>query len=109
VPVFGEINRAQDADRQTDERAQADNFDRPHNGVGDAAARFADRLGELREEIEVDRRKTMIGDVAEDHEKRGQRDRREDGGDAEHHAIDYFSAGEVGRGHLRPLFLNVTL
>ena len=49
--VLGQIQSRADADRQADQAAEADEHERADDRVGHAAARLADRLRHVREEM----------------------------------------------------------
>ena len=51
---------------------EPDQDQRAHDRVGHAAARLADGLGHLREEVPVERREALLEDVEEDEEERNE-------------------------------------
>ncbi len=57
-----------------EQRAEADDDQRADDGVGHAAAGFADRLRHLGEERQVERRDALRDDVEQDERQRDERD-----------------------------------
>ena len=71
--VLGHVDAADHADRHGHQRGQPGQDERADDRVGHPAARLADRLRQVREEVEVDRANALRDDEEEDHRERNQR------------------------------------
>ena len=67
-----------------------------NDGVGHAAAGFADGSGQLGEEIPIDGRAAVVDEIAENEEEDGDGDERADAGHRQHEAADEFAPAETG-------------
>ena len=101
---FGEIDAAEETYWHTDERREKKKLGAADDGVGHAAAGFADRSGELGEEGPVDGCSAVVHEIAEDEEEHGHGDEGGQAGHAEHEAADKFAVAQAG-GHVRPISL----
>ena len=64
--VLSQKNAGQKADRNADHRGHQQNLAASDNGVGHAAAGFAGRLGQLGEEIPIQRLRAVVQQVAQE-------------------------------------------
>jgi phosphate transport system permease protein len=72
--VLGHVDPAQDANRHGQQRPQTREHQRPDNRVRHPAARFADGLRHVGEEIDVDRRHALAHHVEQHERQRHERD-----------------------------------
>src|SRR5260370_15809455 len=70
---FREINGAEESDGNADEGSEEKQLRAAENGVGHAAADFADRHRQLGKEVPTNRCSTAINEVAKDEEEDGNR------------------------------------
>ena len=71
---LGQVDSAQQADGNADQRRQQQELARADDGIGHAAAGFTDRRGQLGEEIPVYILAAVVDEVAENEEERRHRD-----------------------------------
>src|SRR5262249_57231079 len=88
VPRLREVDAAQNAERQAERRRERDQDQRADDRVRHPTADFADRLGQVREEIDVDRRRALPEQEAEDQKQRQDHEARGEGCEAPHEDVD---------------------
>ena len=77
-PNSARIDAAADADGNADQAGEAEKSDRADDGVGHAAAGLAYRLGNLGEEVEIQRAGALDDEVDEDcHQRQNDQERRQ--------------------------------
>src|SRR5258706_2663112 len=95
-PVLGEIHPGPDADRDADERGEADDDAGADDRVRDAAARLSRRHGTPGEERPVDRRRAFQHEVPEDEHEREHGDEGERHDEPRHEATHEMAAERSG-------------
>src|SRR5579872_7203144 len=92
---FGEVDGAEEADGNADKGGEKQELGAADDGVGHAAAGFADRSGELGEEVPVDRGAAVVDEIAEDEEEDGDGDEGAKAGHGEHEGAYEFAPAET--------------
>src|SRR6267143_6952390 len=93
---FREINGAKESDGNADERSEQQQLGAAEDGVGHAAAGFADRHRQLGKEIPTNRCSAVINEVAKDEEEHGNRNQGAYTGHGEHKVAHEFAPAEPG-------------
>ena len=88
---FGQVDRPQEADGNTDQRGQEKQLGAADDGVGHAAACFAHGSRQFREEIPVDGRAAMVDEIAQNEEEHRDRDDGAETGHGEHEIAHEFA------------------
>src|SRR5882762_4359645 len=99
---FREIDGAEETDRNADEGSEQKQLAAANNGVGHAAASFADRRGQLGKEVPTDRCSAVIDEVAEDQEEHRNGNQGAHAGHGEHETAHKLAPAQP-RAHAFPI------
>src|SRR5437879_9046878 len=93
---FREINGAKESDGNADKRGHQQELRAAEDGVGHAAAGFADRHGQLGKEVPTNGCSAVINEVAKDEEEDGNRNHGTYTGHGEHEVAHEFAPAKPG-------------
>src|SRR5258706_464632 len=93
---FREIDGAKETDGNPDEGSEQKQLAAANDGVGHAAARFANRRRQLGKEVPTDRCSAMKDKVAEDQEEHGNRNQGAHAGHGQHETAHKLAPAQPG-------------
>ena len=96
---FSEVDTAEEADGHAKERGCEQKLAAAHDGVGHAAAGFANGFGKLRKESPVDGSAAVVNEIAKNEKKHANGDERAETGHGHHEVADKFSPANAGATH----------